>query len=152
MDINIQRLKQAGLKVTEPRLTILALMYEHRKNKLQHFTAEDIYKLLIDQEQEIGLATIYRVLNQFDDANILVRHNFEGNKSFFELSPNTHHDHIICIDCGKVVEFNDEIIEKRQAEICKTMGYELQDHSLYLYAKCNKGDQCEELKQKKDKF
>ena len=137
---NIKLLKKAGLKITEPRLTILALMQEH---KMQHFSAEDVYKLLLEKGEEIGLATVYRVLNQFDEAKILTRHNFEGNKSVFELAPIEHHDHIICVDCGKVFEFNDEVIEKRQREISKQHGIQLENHSLYLYGKCNDIEKCD---------
>ncbi|PVX31972.1 Fur family ferric uptake transcriptional regulator [Pasteurella langaaensis DSM 22999] len=137
---NIKLLKKAGLKITEPRLTILALMQEH---KIQHFSAEDLYKLLLEKGEEIGLATVYRVLNQFDEANILTRHNFEGNKSVFELAPAEHHDHIICVDCGKVFEFNDKVIEERQKEISKEHGIQLETHSLYLYGKCSDIDKCE---------
>lgn len=142
---NIKLLKKAGLKITEPRLTILALM---QQNEVQHFSAEDIYKLLLDQGEEIGLATVYRVLNQFDEAGILIRHNFEGNKSVFELAPHEHHDHIICVDCGKVFEFNDDIIEKRQREISKEHGIELSSHSLYMYGKCSDIAHCEENNKK----
>ncbi|MCI7354014.1 MAG: ferric iron uptake transcriptional regulator [[Actinobacillus] rossii] len=137
---NIKLLKKAGLKITEPRLTILALMQEQ---KMQHFSAEDVYKLLLERGEEIGLATVYRVLNQFDEAKILTRHNFEGNKSVFELAPNEHHDHIICIDCGKVFEFNDKIIEERQKEISKEHGIQLETHSLYLYGKCSDIKKCD---------
>lgn len=137
---NIKLLKKAGLKITEPRLTILALMQEH---KMQHFSAEDVYKILLEKGEEIGLATVYRVLNQFDEAKILTRHNFEGNKSVFELAPLEHHDHIICVDCGKVFEFNDELIEKRQREISQQHGIKLENHSLYLYGKCTDIDKCD---------
>lgn len=137
---NIKLLKKVGLKITEPRLTILALMQEH---KMQHFSAEDVYKMLLEKGDEIGLATVYRVLNQFDEAKILIRHNFEGNKSVFELAPIEHHDHIICVDCGKVFEFNDELIEKRQKEISREHGIELENHSLYLYGKCSDIEKCD---------
>lgn len=142
---NIRLLKKVGLKITEPRLTILALMQE---NQVQHFSAEDMYKLLLEQGEEIGLATVYRVLNQFDEVGILVRHNFEGNKSVFELAPTEHHDHIICVDCGKVFEFNDEVIEKRQQEISKEHGIELASHSLYMYGKCSDIVRCDEKNKK----
>lgn len=142
---NIKLLKKVGLKITEPRLTILALMQE---NQVQHFSAEDVYKLLLEQGEEIGLATVYRVLNQFDEVGILVRHNFEGNKSVFELAPNEHHDHIICVDCGKVFEFNDEIIEKRQREISQEHGIELASHNLYMYGKCSDTTRCDEKNKK----
>ncbi|MDG2953241.1 ferric iron uptake transcriptional regulator [Bisgaard Taxon 10/6] len=140
---NIKLLKKAGLKITEPRLTILALMQLH---KMQHFSAEDVYKLLLEQGEEIGLATVYRVLNQFDEAHILVRHNFEGNKSVFELAPPEHHDHIICVDCGKVFEFNDKVIEERQKEISKEHGIQLESHSLYMYGKCADIKNCDKDK------
>lgn len=142
---NIKLLKKAGLKITEPRLTILALMQEH---SMSHFSAEDVYKLLLERGEDIGLATVYRVLNQFDEANILIRHNFEGNKSVFELAPSEHHDHIICVDCGKVFEFNDEIIEQRQKQISEQHGIKLKTHSLYLYGKCNDIDNCDEKEKK----
>ncbi|MCW9718007.1 MULTISPECIES: ferric iron uptake transcriptional regulator [unclassified Avibacterium] len=142
---NIKLLKKAGLKITEPRLTILALMQEH---SMSHFSAEDVYKLLLERGEDIGLATVYRVLNQFDEANILIRHNFEGNKSVFELAPSEHHDHIICVDCGKVFEFNDEIIEQRQKQISEEHGIKLKTHSLYLYGKCSDIDNCDEKEKK----
>lgn len=138
---NVKLLKKAGLKITEPRLTILELM-QGRKN--QHFSAEDVYKILLEQGSEIGLATVYRVLNQFDEARILIRHNFEGNKSVFELAPTQHHDHIICEDCGKVFEFNDSVIEQRQKEISEQYGIKLKAHSLYLYGKCSDINKCDE--------
>ncbi|MCW9715882.1 ferric iron uptake transcriptional regulator [Avibacterium avium] len=143
---NIKLLKKAGLKITEPRLTILALMQEH---SMSHFSAEDVYKLLLERGEDIGLATVYRVLNQFDEANILIRHNFEGNKSVFELAPSEHHDHIICVDCGKVFEFNDEIIEQRQKQISEEHGIKLKTHSLYLYGKCSDIDNCDEKDKEK---
>ncbi|STO93455.1 DNA-binding transcriptional dual regulator [Haemophilus pittmaniae] len=138
---NVKLLKKAGLKITEPRLTILELM-QGRKN--EHFSAEDVYKILLEQGSEIGLATVYRVLNQFDEARILIRHNFEGNKSVFELAPTEHHDHIICEDCGKVFEFNDSVIEQRQKEISEQYGIKLKAHSLYLYGKCSDINKCDE--------
>lgn len=142
---NVKLLKKVGLKITEPRLKILALI---QTAKLQHFSAEDIYKLLLEEGEEIGLATVYRVLNQFDETDILIRHNFEGNKSVFELAPQEHHDHIICMDCGKVFEFNDDIIEKRQKEISEKHGIKLANHSLYLYGKCNDINNCDEPSKK----
>ena len=138
---NIKLLKKAGLKITEPLLTILALMQNHKN---EHFSAEDVYKILLEQGSEIGLATVYRVLNQFDEAHILIRHNFEGNKSVFELAPVEHHDHIICEDCGKVFEFTDNIIEQRQREISEQYGIKLKAHSLYLYGKCSDINKCDE--------
>lgn len=145
---NIKLLKKAGLKITEPRLTILALMQNHKN---EHFSAEDVYKILLEQNSEIGLATVYRVLNQFDEAHILIRHNFEGNKSVFELAPTEHHDHIICEDCGKVFEFSDNLIEQRQKEISEQYGIKLKAHSLYLYGKCSDIETCEEIVKKDEK-
>ena len=105
-----------------------------------HVSAEDLYKRLIDMGEEIGLATVYRVLNQFDDAGIVTRHNFEGGKSVFELTQQHHHDHLICLDCGKVIEFSDDSIEARQREIAAKHGIRLTNHSLYLYGHCAEGD------------
>lgn len=146
VDENIKLLKKVGLKITEPRLKILSLM---QRTPVQHFSAEDVYKWLLEEDEEIGLATVYRVLNQFDEANILIRHNFEGNKSVFELAPQEHHDHIICMDCGKVFEFNDDLIERRQKEISEQHGIKLLSHSLYLYGRCADINHCEEKNQNK---
>lgn len=132
-------LKKAGLKITLPRLRILELL---QTPEYQHASAEDIYKRLLEDGEEIGLATVYRVLNQFDDAGIVSRHNFEGGKSVFELSHQTHHDHLICLDCGEVFEFHDEIIEQRQKEIAKTNNIKLTHHSLYLYGHCTNENCC----------
>ncbi|OOF65822.1 ferric iron uptake transcriptional regulator [Rodentibacter sp. Ppn85] len=145
---NIKLLKKVGLKITEPRLTILALMQNHKN---EHFSAEDVYKILLEKGSDIGLATVYRVLNQFDEAHILIRHNFEGNKSVFELAPTKHHDHIICEDCGKVFEFSDNLIEQRQKEISEQYGIKLKAHSLYLYGKCSDIETCEEIVKKDEK-
>ena len=112
MTDNNTALKKAGLKVTLPRLKILEVLQEPDNH---HVSAEDLYKRLIDMGEEIGLATVYRVLNQFDDAGIVTRHNFEGGKSVFELTQQHHHDHLICLDCGKVIEFSDDSIELRAA-------------------------------------
>jgi Fur family ferric uptake transcriptional regulator len=142
MDQN-KELKKAGLKVTLPRLKILEILQKPRN---QHISAEDVYKLLIEQEEEIGLATVYRVLNQFDDAGILNRHHFEGGKSVFEISHKEHHDHLVCLTCGKVVEFEDNVIEKRQEEIAKKHNMKLTNHSLYLYGECGDGN-CENFDQ-----
>lgn len=130
-------LKKAGLKVTLPRLKILEVLQDP---EFHHVSAEDLYKKLIDMGEEIGLATVYRVLNQFDDAGIVTRHNFEGGKSVFELTPQHHHDHLICLDCGKVIEFRDEFIEARQRDISKKNNIKLTNHSLYLYGHCKEGD------------
>lgn len=130
---NNTALKNAGLKITLPRLKILELL---RDPQYQHVTAEDLYKKLLELGEEIGLATVYRVLNQFDDAGIVTRHNFEGGKAVFELASQNHHDHLICLDCGDVFEFRDELINQRQKEIAKQHGIELTYHSLYLYGHC----------------
>lgn len=140
MSDNNKALKDAGLKVTLPRLKILEVL---QQPQCQHISAEDLYKLLIDQGEEIGLATVYRVLNQFDDAGIVTRHHFEGGKSVFELSTQHHHDHLVCLDCGEVFEFSDEVIEKRQKEIASNYNIDLTNHSLYLYGKCSAGN-CKE--------
>ncbi|MFC3025572.1 ferric iron uptake transcriptional regulator [Vibrio zhugei] len=136
MSDNNQALKDAGLKVTLPRLKILEVL---QQPECQHISAEDLYKKLIDLGEEIGLATVYRVLNQFDDAGIVTRHHFEGGKSVFELSTQEHHDHLVCLDCGMVIEFNDEMIERRQHEIAERFNINLTNHSLYLYGKCAEG-------------
>ncbi|AYA39638.1 ferric iron uptake transcriptional regulator [Xenorhabdus nematophila] len=137
MTDNNKALKNAGLKVTLPRLKILEVLQDP---ECHHVSAEDLYKKLIDIGEEIGLATVYRVLNQFDDAGIVTRHNFEGGKSVFELTQQHHHDHLICLDCGKVIEFNDEFIEERQKNIAERYGIKLSNHSLYLYGHCVDGD------------
>ncbi|WP_298943581.1 ferric iron uptake transcriptional regulator [uncultured Psychromonas sp.] len=123
-------LKEAGLKVTSPRLKILSLL---QLPENQHLSAEDLYKKLLEQGDEVGVATVYRVLNQFDDAGIVTRHHFEGGKSVFELTHKEHHDHLVCLKCGEVIEFNDPIIEEQQDLIAKKYGIKLTNHSLYLY-------------------
>ncbi|EKN3725905.1 TPA: ferric iron uptake transcriptional regulator [Yersinia enterocolitica] len=137
MTDNNKALKNAGLKVTLPRLKILEVLQDP---VCHHVSAEDLYKKLIDIGEEIGLATVYRVLNQFDDAGIVTRHNFEGGKSVFELTQQHHHDHLICLDCGKVIEFSNEEIEKQQRDIAERYGIKLTNHSLYLYGHCAEGD------------
>lgn len=132
-------LKEAGLKVTSPRVKILRLL-QHPTN--QHVSAEELYKKLLEQGDEVGVATVYRVLNQFDDAGIVTRHHFEGGKSVFELAHQHHHDHLVCLKCGEVIEFNDDLIEKQQKMIAERYGIKLTNHSLYLYGepidgKCN---------------
>ncbi|ATM96707.1 ferric uptake regulator [Yersinia frederiksenii] len=137
MTDNNKALKNAGLKVTLPRLKILEVL---QYPECHHVSAEDLYKKLIDIGEEIGLATVYRVLNQFDDAGIVTRHNFEGGKSVFELTQKLHHDHLICLDCGKVIEFSNEEIESLQRKIAKQHGIKLTNHSLYLYGHCEVGN------------
>lgn len=145
---NIKLLKNVGLKVTEPRLTILALMQDVR-SEMQHFAAEDIYRLLLEKGSDIGLATVYRVLNQFEEVGVLVRHSFDSNKAVFELNIDHDHDHIICMDCGKVFEFKDPDIERRQREISEQHGIQLETRSLYLYGKCSDIAHCDSSKEKK---
>ncbi|GAA5142546.1 ferric iron uptake transcriptional regulator [Thalassotalea piscium] len=135
-----EELKRAGLKITLPRVKILAIL-QHPDN--QHISAEEVYKILLDQNEEIGLATVYRVLNQFDDAGIVTRHHFEGGKSVFELTQNNHHDHLVCLKCGKVVEFEDDIIEQQQEKVAKQHKMKLTNHSLYLYGECDDKVACE---------
>ena len=129
-------LREAGLKVTLPRLKILEILDDSR---LRHMSAEDIYKQLLQLGEDIGLATVYRVLTQFESAGLVTRHNFEGGHSVFELDDGEHHDHMVCIDSGDVIEFVSEEIERIQHEIAEKHGYELLDHSLVLYVK-RKGD------------
>jgi Fur family transcriptional regulator, ferric uptake regulator len=128
-------LRNIGLKATLPRLKVLELF---QNAKERHMTAEDVYKLLLNENAEIGLATVYRVLTQFEQAGLLVRHHFESGKAVFELNEGTHHDHLVCMQCGKVEEFYDPEIEKRQVKIAKDRGFDIHDHSLYLYADCTK--------------
>jgi Fur family ferric uptake transcriptional regulator len=132
---NSHDLKSAGLKATAPRLKIINLF---ETSKVRHLTAEDVYKLLLAEGLDIGLATVYRVLTQFEQAGLLVRHHFESGKAVFELNEGKHHDHLVCVDCGRVEEFFDAEIEKRQRSIATTRGFELQDHALALYATCTK--------------
>jgi Fur family ferric uptake transcriptional regulator len=133
-------LKRAGLKITLPRVKILSILQQPMN---QHISAEDVYKILLEQNEEIGLATVYRVLNQFDDAGIVTRHHFEGGKSVFELAHKAHHDHLVCLKCGKVVEFEDDVIEQRQSDIAVSHNIKLTNHSLYLYGECEDLEACE---------
>ncbi|MCU7891813.1 MAG: ferric iron uptake transcriptional regulator [Candidatus Thiodiazotropha sp. (ex Ustalcina ferruginea)] len=128
-----QDIRKAGLKVTLPRIKILELL---ENNTQRHVSAEDVYKMLLDKGEEIGLATIYRVLTQFETAGLVTRHNFEGGHAVFELDRGGHHDHMVCMVCGKVEEFIDTTIEKRQREIAKEHGFEMVDHSLIIYGHC----------------
>lgn len=134
------KLKKAGLKVTHPRIIVLDRLTQASE---AHLSAEEIYKALLKTGEDLGLATVYRVLNQFEDAGIVERHHFEGGKSVFELSNKPHHDHLICLKCGKVIEFNDQTIEKRQIEIAKRYNINLTNHSLHLYGQCNPDCQTE---------
>src|SRR5512140_1188600 len=130
-----ENLKNAGLKSTLPRLKILGLFESGQE---RHMSAEDVYKQLLSTGDDVGLATVYRVLTQFEHAGLLVRHNFEGGKSVFELNQGKHHDHIVCLQCGHVEEFYDATIETRQKKVAAELGFEMHDHSLYIYADCTR--------------
>ncbi|NND81257.1 MAG: ferric iron uptake transcriptional regulator [Gammaproteobacteria bacterium] len=127
-------LKDAGLKTTLPRLRILSILEQGAEH---HFTAEDVYKKLLEADEEIALATVYRVLTQFEDAGLVLRHNFEGGRSVFELDRGQHHDHMVCVQCNTVTEFFDQDIEERQKRVASKYNFELQDHSLYMYGLCS---------------
>ena len=129
-------LRKAGLKVTLPRMKILDIL--ESSGSVRHQSAEDVYKALLDSGEDIGLATVYRVLTQFESAGLVKRHHFEGGHSVFELNQGSHHDHILCVKCGRVDEFVDETIEQRQKDIAKELGYEMTDHCLYMYGICSK--------------
>ncbi len=129
-------LRNAGLKVTLPRVKILQILENQATDR--HLTAEQVYKILLSEDEDIGLATVYRVLTQFEAAGLVTRHHFEGGNSVFELSDGDHHDHILCIKCGKVDEFSDEFIESQQKKIAERLGYDLTAHGLYLYGFCPK--------------
>lgn len=128
-----RELKKAGLKVTAPRVKILHIL---ETANTRHMSAEDIYKTLLEMGDDVGLATVYRVLTQFETAGLVVRHRFEGGHSVFELDDGDHHDHLVCIKCGQVVEFVDAIIEERQLVIAEKMKFRMTDHSLYIYGLC----------------
>lgn len=134
--VESQDIRNAGLKVTLPRVKILEML-EKKRDSDRHLSAEDVYKILLKEGEEIGLATVYRVLTQFEAAGLVKRHHFEGGISVFELNRGEHHDHILCVKCGKVDEFKDEVIEKRQKEIAAHLNYSLTDHCLYLYGFCS---------------
>ncbi len=132
-------LKKAGLKITLPRVKILQIL-ENAKD--HHLSAEDVYKVLLEAGDDIGLATVYRVLTQFEEAALVTRHNFEGGHSVFELDHGSHHDHLVCVKCGRVEEFVDAVIEERQKEIAKKAKYSITDHSLNIYGIC---ENCQKL-------
>jgi Fur family ferric uptake transcriptional regulator len=133
--VNDGNLRKAGLKVTQPRKRILELLDE-AGNK--HVTADDIYRVLMQAGEDIGLATVYRVLNQFEAAGLVVKHNFEGGQAYYELDSGGHHDHMVCVETGKVIEFSNAEIERLQAEIAAKHGYTIEDHSLVLYVRPKK--------------
>lgn len=126
-------LKKRGLKATVPRMKILSFL---ESSKVRHMSAEDVYKALLEAGEEIGLATVYRVLTQFETAGLVSRHHFEGGNSVFEIERGQHHDHILCVKCGRVDEFMDETIEVRQRKIAEEKGYAMTDHALYIYGVC----------------
>lgn len=126
-------LRKAGLKITTPRVKILNIL---ENAKQRHVSAEDIYRMLIDAGEDVGLATVYRVLTQFEAAGLVIRHNFEGDHSVFELNQGEHHDHLVCVKCGKVKEFVDEVIEQRQQAIAQNAHFKMTDHSLNIYGIC----------------
>ena len=130
-----EELKSSGLKATLPRIKILEIF---QRSQRRHMTAEDVYKALLVEDADIGLATVYRVLMQFEQAALLTRSNFESGKSVFELNEGQHHDHLVCLTCGRVEEFFDSEIEQRQRTVALSRGFELQEHSLALYARCTK--------------
>jgi len=135
MTVDDGNLRKAGLKVTQPRKRILELLDE-AGNK--HVTADDIYRVLIQAGEDIGLATVYRVLNQFEAAGLVVKHNFEGGQAYYELDSGDHHDHMVCVETGKVIEFSNTEIERLQADIASKHGYEIVDHSLVIYVRPKK--------------
>lgn len=134
MTVTPQNLKQAGLKTTHPRVKILELLKE---NEVRHLGAEDVYKLLLESGDEVGLATVYRVLTDFENAGLVIRHNFEGGRSVFELNDQPEHDHMVCTECGHVFEFLDEKINERQKKVASKAGFSIADHSLYVYGTCD---------------
>jgi Fur family ferric uptake transcriptional regulator len=131
----IEELKSTGLKATVPRLKVLEIF---QKGAQRHMTAEDVFRVLLQERSDVGLATVYRVLTQFEQAGILTRSNFEGGKAVYELNEGQHHDHLVCLDCGKVEEFFDAEIEGRQNAVAKAKGFAIADHALSLYAHCTK--------------
>jgi Fur family transcriptional regulator, ferric uptake regulator len=133
----VDEIKNSGLKATLPRIKVLEVF---QRSTVRHLTAEDVYKALLIDNADIGLATVYRVLMQFEQAGLLARSHFESGKSVFELNEGQHHDHLVCLTCGRVEEFFDTEIEARQRAVTKARGFELQDHSLSLYAVCTKKD------------
>lgn len=132
-----QELKKAGLKVTAPRVKILHILETSLQTTgIRHLSAEDVYKKLLEMGDDVGLATVYRVLTQFESAGLVIRHHFEGGHSVFELDDGKHHDHLVCIKCGQVVEFIDPVIEQRQEAIAKEKQFRMTDHALYIYGVC----------------
>ncbi|MBT8047859.1 MAG: ferric iron uptake transcriptional regulator [Xanthomonadales bacterium] len=136
MSVESSNLKQAGLKVTHPRKRILEILETQRD---RHLTADDIYRCLVEAKEEIGLATVYRVLNQFETAGLVAKHNFESGQAYYELDSGEHHDHMVCVETGKVIEFISDEIEAAQKKIAESHGYEIEDHSLVIYVRPKRG-------------
>ncbi len=143
---NVDELKSTGLKATLPRLKILEVFHNAKQ---RHMTAEDVYRVLLEERSDIGLATVYRVLMQFEQAGLLSRSNFESGKAIYELNEGQHHDHLVCLDCGRVEEFFDSEIERRQQLVAQSRGFSLQEHALSLYAHCTKSP-CPHREKQKD--
>lgn len=138
--VDNQELRSLGLKVTVPRIKILQI-FEEAMQAQQHLSAEDVYRRLIAGGEDVGLATVYRVLTQFESANLVKRHNFEGGHCVFELNQGEHHDHMVCLNCGHIQEFVDDVIERQQAEVCQQAGFKMTDHVLTIYGLCQTCDQ-----------
>jgi Fur family ferric uptake transcriptional regulator len=139
MSVENQELRKAGLKITLPRVKILQIL-ESTETARRHLSAEDVYRALLEAGEDVGLATVYRVLTQFETAGLVTRHNFETGHSVFELAKGEHHDHMVCIESGDVIEFSDPVIEERQAQIAADHGYQLVDHALVLYVRKKDSD------------
>ncbi|WP_296405480.1 ferric iron uptake transcriptional regulator [Psychrobacter sp.] len=147
MKITNQELRKAGLKITLPRIKILELL---ERSENHHMSAEEVYKALIEQGEDVGLATVYRVLTQFEQAGIVERHNFENNLSVFEITQDEHHDHMVCDVCGKIIEFHNSIIEQEQLKVAAEQGFRLSGHSLVLYGLCA-NEACQDSARKNNK-
>lgn len=130
---NIEQIREHGLKVTGPRMKILHLFENHPQT---HMTADDVYRIILEENMNVGVATVYRVLSQFEEAGILLRHHFESGKAVYELNRGNHHDHIVCLQCNKITEFVDEDIERIQERVAEKNGYQIVDHAMYIYGMC----------------
>ena len=146
---NINELKSTGLKATIPRLKILEVF---QRSTQRHLTAEDVFRVLLQERSDVGLATVYRVLTQFEQASILSRSHFESGKAVYELNEGQHHDHLVCLDCGKVEEFYDAEIENRQNAVAKSKGFAISDHALSLYANCTKDNCPNRIQMERERF
>ncbi|MGJ3492989.1 ferric iron uptake transcriptional regulator [Piscirickettsia salmonis] len=144
-----QDLKKVGLRVTLPRLKILQIL---ENSQQRHVSAEDVYRMLLSAGDDVGLATVYRVLTQFEEVGLINRHNFEGDHSVFELNRGEHHDHMVCTCCGVVKEFHDEVIEQKQQEAAEKLGFNMTDHVMIIYGTCQDNKQCKKNQSKKVKL